>query len=337
MRDSHLSNEEMKALLHGLGEEEQPSETGLVPETGGLLLGDLSGKKRLGLGIFNLFRDFRRGRFSHLQWSKSVYRQLLSSNSPVRLSETLFPCSFNLWLNDHKMAIEAISPSFLQELSHQHQSVHKMAEDHLAFHRATSDFLDLFYEESLELFDILSELDKKVSVYLAYRDPLTEVYSQEMIAPLLRTELNRIKRAGHSSSLAMLNVASSDQTIMWKGEEEKNIVLSEVASFLVRATRPYDFILRVNEGSFLCVFPETNVKTATPIVDRLRQGLRKISLDGLSTPLEMKMTIGLSLLSPQVAVGKNLKRADTALENARKNGEGSICILDEDETPSFLS
>lgn len=337
MSDPYLSNEEMKALLQGFGQEDQTTGSELLPEIKGLQLGNLSGKKRLGLGVFNLFRDFRRGRFSHLQWSKSIYRQILASSTPNQRREPLSLCIFNHWLDDHKPAIQAISPSFLQELFHQHQSVHEKAEEHLSSHSPTPDFLDLFYEESIELFDILSELDKKVSVYLAYRDPLTEVYSQEMIAPLLRTELNRIKRAGHSSSLAMLNIASSDQAVMWSGGDEKNFVLSEVASFLVRATRPYDFILRVDEEGFLCVFPETNVKTATPIVDRLRQGLRKISLDGLSVPIEMRMTVGLSLLSPQVEIGRNLKRADTALEIARKNGEGSVCILDENETPFLLS
>lgn len=340
VKTPHLSDEELKALLQGFGREEQPSEDIALPEIKGPLVGNLSGKKRLGLRVFNLFRDFRRGRFSHIQWSKSVYRQILSSNTSPKRLNSLSPCIFDQWLNEHSQAIQSIVPAFVQELSHQHRLIHEKVQSYMDFRSEssarTAEFLDLFYEESMELLDILNELDKRVAVYMAYRDPLTEVYSREMIAPLLRTEMNRIQRAGHSSSLAMLNVGTADKALSWNGEEERNLVLSEVASFLVRATRPYDFILRVDREGFLCVFPETDVQTAAPIVSRLSQGVRKIDLEGLKVPLEMSMTAGLSLLSPQVEIGKNLKRADAALEIARKKGNGSVCILDEDETPSFL-
>ncbi len=341
MRVPHLSDEELKALLQGYGREEQVFEGEILAVTKGPMMGALSGKKRLGLGVFNLFRDFRRGRYSHIQWSKSIYRRALAASRSRKRLTPVSPCGFDHWLIEHTQAIQAIVPSFVQELSHHHRFIHEKVQHHFDTHSetpsATAEFLDLFYEESMEFLDILNDLDKRVAVYMAYRDPLTEVYSREMITPLLRTELNRIQRAGHSSSLAMLNFGSADKALSWDDEGEKNLILSEVASFLIRTTRPYDFILRVDEEGFLCVFPETDVLTAAPIMDRLRQGIRNIDLEGLRMPLEMRMTAGLSLLSPQVEIGKNLKRADTALEIARQKGDGSVCILDEDEIPSFLS
>lgn len=340
MVPSHLTDDELKALLQGQSRDEEEREAGNLQEERSSLAAALSNHKRLGLVVFNLLRDFKRGRYSHLQWSKAVYRTILSPEGLRKKNRPVPTCQFGLWIEAHQGAIEAFSPEILRTMGVLHQALHKMGGPHSFSRRGSrilrNRFLDEFHDKTVALLDVINDLDKKMTVHMAYRDPLTEVYNQEMVAPLLRTELNRIKRGGHSSSIALLNVASHPGSSSSEPLED-NLLLSEVASFLVRATRPYDFILRVEKMDFLCIFPETNIKMVMPIVERLRDGVRSVDQDHPGSPPLVNMTVGISPLSPDIAVGKNLQRADTALEMARQKGEGSVCVLDENEITHIVA
>ncbi len=337
MINPRLSEEELKALLQGLPREVEVDPAGLKRSPSLFPGGSLSAHHPLGIGLFNLMRDFRTGKSSHSQWNKEIYRIILTSRKSGKSAENHPVCTFNEWLSQHGEVIEALFPSCVSDLLRLHEKVHEVIDKRDPSQcrgAAKWEVLDIFYDESVLFYDMLEDLERKISVYMANHDPVTQVYGQEMVIPLLEMEQNRIQRAGHTSSLAIMAIGSvlERQNRM---EEERNILLNEMGQYLVHATRPYDFILRFDGEEFLCVFPETNVLTALPLVRRLCEGLENLDIDAVKESFRVHVTAGLSWLSPTDGVARNIKRADKALELAIRRGEGSLCVLGEDESPSY--
>jgi diguanylate cyclase (GGDEF)-like protein len=109
-------------------------------------------------------------------------------------------------------------------------------------------------------------------------------------------------------------------------------VLKEFASLATSSIRVTDTLGRWGGEEFLLLLPNTTLDTAMGILDRIRQQVAQIELDG--TDLRVSISAGLATSEAGASrLDEILARADVALYRAKNSGRDLVCYAEE----SFLA
>jgi diguanylate cyclase (GGDEF)-like protein len=112
------------------------------------------------------------------------------------------------------------------------------------------------------------------------------------------------------------------------GHDIGDKVISTLAKLMIDNTRTMDYIGRIGGEEFAVLMPNTDMDSAFQIADRLRENIAKNEIILNPSVISISVSIGLSYLTHE---DKNihtlLKRADTALYEAKENGRNQVCYL----------
>jgi diguanylate cyclase len=102
-----------------------------------------------------------------------------------------------------------------------------------------------------------------------------------------------------------------------------------VRALFAEQHKPYDRLFRYGGEEFLLCAPNTDVKAARSLVERLRKGLAALVFeDSDRTAFHITVSFGLSLLDPQLPVEQSIDHADKALYSAKSAGRNRTVIWD---------
>ncbi len=106
-------------------------------------------------------------------------------------------------------------------------------------------------------------------------------------------------------------------------------LLRSVASVLAASVRPYDMVFRYGGDEFVLCLPNTDLRLAWAVVERLR-----LKIAGWEVPLadgrhiSTTVSIGVAPLSSDRSVEDTLDVADQALYAAKRLGRNRLCLRD---------
>lgn len=114
--------------------------------------------------------------------------------------------------------------------------------------------------------------------------------------------------------------------------------LLAVANIIREQIRDDDQAARFGGEEFLIVLPDTGLKDAQPIAERLRQSVEQASIeDNTGNPLPpVTLSIGLAEWAPFETTEQLIARADAALYQAKHTGRNRVVLSvvpDPAETP----
>lgn len=160
---------------------------------------------------------------------------------------------------------------------------------------------------------------------LAHIDPLTGLANRRKLSAQLRQETERAKRNDSRFSLAILDVDHFKRFNDVHGHEVGDRVLGELARTLQGGLREYDLCGRWGGEEFLLLLPDTALAEALAVVDRVHADIRqcRVVQDGLA--LSITASIGLAEYQASENYSDTLRRADSALLEAKRRGRD--CIL----------
>lgn len=169
------------------------------------------------------------------------------------------------------------------------------------------------------------EMQEKLELQ-ATTDYLTELYNRRYFTSRLEEEVSRVKRNQNTTTaLIIFDLDKFKQINDTLGHLMGDFVLKEFADILKRNLRKTDIAGRVGGEEFAMILPNTNLKNAAILANRIREEVsnQTTKIDGVN--INYTVSVGLTaLLYDDINSDTAFARADNALYVAKANGRNRV-------------
>jgi len=159
---------------------------------------------------------------------------------------------------------------------------------------------------------------------LAHYDTLTGSCNRGYDLVLLDRQFKLAERNKSSLLLAYTDIDNFKDINDTFGHEEGDKVLKKVVKLLKSTLREIDIICRMGGDEFLLIFPDSSLKEAPLIKERLDTNLTKLN-QALKKSYKIEISIGLSYYNPSnpLSIDELIRIADKKMyEEKKKKKEG---------------
>jgi len=161
----------------------------------------------------------------------------------------------------------------------------------------------------------------------AKTDVLTGISNRRHFFEMAEREMMRARRSEKPMALLMIDIDHFKKINDKCGHSAGDEVLKCLSLTSQGTIRNIDVFGRIGGEEFAIVLPETNLKQATTVAERLRDKLSETNLKVTgSERVPFTVSIGVSVLNDEDAdIDSLLKRADTAMYQAKRYGRNRVC------------
>lgn len=164
-------------------------------------------------------------------------------------------------------------------------------------------------------------------VYNVSRDSLTGAYNRKFFFDKLKDELERAKRYKRPMSLVLLDIDNFKKINDKYGHPFGDKVLKEVSNLVMSKGRSTDYFARVGGEEFAIILPETDVRGAEKVCERLRKAIEALKLKANGEDVNVTVSFGVTQAKETDTVDSLYERADRALYMAKRGGKNRVVIL----------
>jgi diguanylate cyclase (GGDEF)-like protein len=166
---------------------------------------------------------------------------------------------------------------------------------------------------------------------LALRDALTGIYNRRHFMARLDDEWKRFRRYERPMSMLMLDIDHFKSVNDRYGHDVGDQIIIAVAGVCGTQTRDSDVLARIGGEEFAILLPETNLKDAHVVAERLRAAVAAHPLASNAGPVPVTVSIG-SACADSKALDPTalIKRADEALYAAKRSGRNCVAAMHKD-------
>jgi diguanylate cyclase (GGDEF)-like protein len=172
---------------------------------------------------------------------------------------------------------------------------------------------------ALEKINLFEEI-KSLSVC----DGLTGLYNHVSIVSKLEQEAQRSRRYGSPLSVIMFDLDNFKEVNDAYGHLAGDEVLVEVARLIRNGVRSIDSVGRYGGEEFLVILPETDVRDAAVIADRLRQRLAGQTFPHEGREIRASISGGVAGYREEMDAGRLIGAADELLYQAKSEGKNMV-------------
>ncbi len=168
---------------------------------------------------------------------------------------------------------------------------------------------------------------------LVARDPLTGLYNVRHLHEVLPAMLERTRRTHRPLCLIMLDLDHFKQVNDTWGHEVGNIALRQTARILSAQVRIVDTVCRYGGEEFVVILPDTGLRAAVRIAERIRQAIAETPVEHPDGSLRLTASMGVEIHRPQDDIDPEalIEAADRLLYQAKQSGRNRVCHRDIEE------
>ncbi|PPD35495.1 MAG: GGDEF domain-containing protein [Methylomonas sp.] len=163
------------------------------------------------------------------------------------------------------------------------------------------------------------------ALQMAYSDPLTKTYNRAAFNDTLMREMKRANRCQQNLSLIFVDIDHFKFINDVHGHDCGDLALASVANWIKDSLRATDIVFRYGGEEFVIVLTDTDLDGARTIAERVRHGIESHTLAYGMDVLNITASLGVSCLNEQDDMEKFVKRADTAMYQAKQSGRNRVC------------
>jgi len=183
-----------------------------------------------------------------------------------------------------------------------------------------------FIDESLV---ILAEPLKRALEYeeifaQARKDNLTGLPNRFVLEERIGSIVEQASRHGHPLTLAALDLDHFKAVNDSMGHLMGDKVLQQVAEALKQQIRLTDLLVRMGGDEFLLVLPDTSMKDARHLAERLCLAVEQLNV--VTDAGKLAVSIGLSEWKAGMDIDSWMERADDILYQAKANGRAQVAV-----------
>ena len=272
---------------------------------------------------------------NHGQWFDTITRTLICRLPYDRrevAEDAHRQCLFGQWYYNGTSEKLRNHPGFIA-IEADHKNMHRLAAKLLQTAAAGSNITTLDYDSfanalgrlRLQIYTLKRELEDT----LYNLDTLTGANSRIGMLTKLREQLDLVKRHVLSTCIAMMDLDHFKEVNDKYGHGAGDQVLSSTARYIMEHIRSYDKLFRYGGEEFLLCMQNTDLTTGYEVVERIRKGLAStpIYYDDKNT-LQITVSLGVTLLDPDISVEQSIERADKAMYAAKTAGRNCTRVWD---------
>ena len=166
----------------------------------------------------------------------------------------------------------------------------------------------------------------------ALRDSLTKLPNREAYDERFELELERWKRYQKPATLVVADIDFFKKINDNYGHLSGDKVLQIIAKELRNRVRKTDFVARYGGEEFVMLLPETDIKTATQVVEKVREMVGRLPFHFRDENIQITMSFGLIEFKDGSVSGESkdieqailFEKADDALYKAKQNGRNRV-------------
>ena len=164
-------------------------------------------------------------------------------------------------------------------------------------------------------------------IKLLHIDPLTGINNRGYFMEQLCSEVGRVRRYDRTLSLLMLDLDHFKNVNDSRGHAAGDEALRTVAKVLQSSElRQNDFFGRIGGEEFAIALPETCIRGATDVAERIRVNLASTPVTYDRIDFIITASIGVSEYIPGDVQETLLHRADQAMYDAKQAGRNRVCL-----------
>lgn len=193
-----------------------------------------------------------------------------------------------------------------------------------------------FTKETIKTIELLSSdfamIAKLILLYeenkrLSNTDSLTNLNNRRYFFNTLERDFNVSSRYNKPLSLIMLDIDHFKNINDKYGHQEGDNVLIDISKILMTGSRSCDFVARFGGEEFIIYYPETGLKGAEEIAERLRKKIENYPFGTPKGSIKITTSIGVTTLSESITkLNDFIELADQALYQAKSAGRNRVCI-----------
>lgn len=161
-------------------------------------------------------------------------------------------------------------------------------------------------------------------------DTLTGLMSKQLFFNEIEKELKRIKRSKAEVALVIIDIDGLERINSEIGTFFGDKAIIRVTDTLQNSLRETDTIARITGGTFAALLPETSVRAAYLVAERIRHGIgeAEIKLSGDKQGLKFTVSCGVASTNflENISATDLYKLADTRLFLAKSSGRNQLAI-----------
>ena len=278
-------------------------------------------------------RELDQAVYNHGRWYKELTRSIicqLSHDQRDLNDDSYRQCRFGQWYYSTLTDELHKHPTFVSiEIEHIH--MHKLATKLLRASSSNEPISPIDYDNFASALDRLrlniNALKHEIQETLYNHDPLTSVRNRVSMMNDLRKMHAMVKRNIQNVTIVLMDIDHFKVVNDTYGHPVGDKVLKAVAEFVLEHTRPYDQVYRYGGEEFLICMGDTDVQTATVIIDRLREELSLFTAvweDPVN--ISVSASFGLSMLEADSTVEDAIEKADKALYVSKRSGRNTTHV-----------
>ena len=157
---------------------------------------------------------------------------------------------------------------------------------------------------------------------ISVTDSLTNLYNHRHIIERLQEHVSSSDRYQRDLSVMMIDIDFFKNINDTYGHPYGDEVLKQVSSTLREAIRAVDIAGRYGGEEFLVVMPETHLKEAVGIAERVRQAMESLTW---KQPITLTISVGVAMWQKGEAASELIAKADLLLYKAKEMGRNQVC------------
>jgi diguanylate cyclase (GGDEF)-like protein len=164
---------------------------------------------------------------------------------------------------------------------------------------------------------------------MAFRDGLTELYNHRYFQSVMDHEFNRSLRYRRPLALIFFDLDHFKGINDTHGHPVGDIVLKKISVIGQQSVRNSDCVARYGGEEFAIILPETDLKSAAIVAERLRKTVETEVFQAGDLSIKITISVGVAALNPDFGIMKKtefISAADQALYQSKKNGRNRISI-----------
>lgn len=193
--------------------------------------------------------------------------------------------------------------------------------------------------ERIELSEALKVSSERVSTLLAEvdylkrslddaikKDPLTGCFNRREMLEHFKYQISQYERNHRPFSIVLCDIDYFKHLNHQYGYHGGDQILQSVGGIIQSMIRKLDFLGRWGGGSFFLILPETEIKGAEVITDRLRERIAATPFHHGEKEILTTVTMGITEYTGTIDINDNLNRAREALYKGKQLGRNRVIL-----------
>jgi len=183
------------------------------------------------------------------------------------------------------------------------------------------------------LYPLRNALLYQDALQLAQKDPLTGICNRAALDEMMQRELSHARRQDSSYALLILDIDHFKAVNDKYGHIVGDCALKAVANMIGSCKRDGDLLFRYGGEEFVVLMRDTDLEGSNLLAERIRTTIETSPCTCSGANLNIRVSIGVSVLQENDSPISLFARADQALYSAKRNGRNQVCVAEPTEEP----